>query len=127
MTGHADGMVRFLDKSTLIGNSLNQEFMYWKKGMTKILKDHNIEYIDVPFFEHKDKKHPETAVGVYVNFLEIEQLLLLPIFDIDGNHDEKVYDLFRTAYPNRIIETININEIAYDGGLLNCISWTIEE
>lgn len=42
ITGHADGMVRFLDKSTLIGNSLGQEFVYWEKGMTKILKDHNI-------------------------------------------------------------------------------------
>jgi agmatine deiminase len=127
MTGHADGMVRFLDKSTLIGNSLNQELMYWKKGMTKILKDHNIEYLDVPFFEHKDKKHTETAVGVYVNFLEIGQLILLPIFEIEGNHDEEVYDLFRAFYPDRIIETININEIAFNGGLLNCISWTIEE
>lgn len=127
MTGHADGMVRFLDKSTLIGNSLSQEFVYWKKGMTKILKDHNIEYIDVPFFERKDKKYPESAVGIYVNFLEIGQLILLPIFDIEGNHDEVVYDLFREAYPDRIIETININEIANNGGLLNCISWTIEE
>jgi len=127
MTGHADGMVRFLDKSTLIGNSLRQELVYWKKGVTKILKDHNIEYLDVPFFEHKDKKHPETAVGIYVNFLEIGQLILLPIFDIEGNHDQEVYNLFRSVYPDRIIETININEIAFNGGLLNCISWTIEE
>jgi agmatine deiminase len=127
MTGHADGMVRFLDKSTLIGNSLSQEFVYWKKGMTKILKDHNIEYLDVPFFEHKDKKYPESAVGVYVNFLEIGQIILLPIFEIEGNHDEEVCDLFRAAYHDRIIETININEIAFNGGLLNCISWTIEE
>ncbi len=66
-------------------------------------------------------------MGVYVNFLEIGQLILLTIFDIEGNHDEKVYNFFRTAYPDRIIETININEIAFDGGLLNCISWTIEE
>lgn len=127
ITGHADGMVRFLDKSTLVGNSLTQEFVYWRKGMTKILRDHNIEYIDVPFFEHKDKKYPDSAIAVYVNFLEIGQLILLPIFDIEGNHDKEVYDLFRVAYPDRIIETININEIAFNGGLLNCISWTIQE
>jgi len=127
MTGHADGMVRFLDKFTLIGNSLNQEFVYWKKGMTKILKEHKIEYIDVPFFVHKDKKYTETAVGVYVNFLEIGQLILLPIFEIEGNHDEEVIDLYNKIYSDRIIEPININEIGVFGGLLNCISWTIEE
>jgi agmatine deiminase len=127
MTGHADGMVRFFDKSTLIGNSLSQEFVYWKKGMTKILKDHNIEYIDVPFFEHKVKKYPESAFGIYVNFLEIGQLILLPIFEIKGNHDKEVIDLFNKIYPERIIEPININEIGVFGGLLNCISWTIEE
>jgi len=127
ITGHADGMVRFVDKSTLIGNSLNDEFVYWKKGMTKILKDHNIEYLDVPFFEHKDNEHPETSIGVYVNFLEIGQLILLPIFEIKGNHDKEVIDLFNKIYPDRKIVPININEIGIFGGLLNCISWTIEE
>jgi agmatine deiminase len=127
MTGHADGLVRFLDKSTLIGNSLNDEFVYWRKGMTKILRDHNIEYIDIPFFEHKDKKYPETALGIYVNFLEVGQLILLPIFEIKGNHDNEVIDLFNKIYPDRKIVPININEIGVFGGLLNCISWTIEE
>lgn len=127
ITGHADGMVRFVDKSTLIGNSLNDEFVYWRKGMTKILRDHNIEYIDIPFFEHKDKKNPETALGIYVNFLEIGQLILLPIFEIKGNHDNEVIDLFNKIYPDRKIVPININEIGVFGGLLNCISWTIEE
>jgi agmatine deiminase len=127
ITGHADGMVRFVDKSTLIGNSLNDEFVYWRKGMTKILRDHNIEYIDIPFFEHKDKKYPETALGIYVNFLEIGQLILLPIFEIKGNHDNEVIDLFNKIYPDRKIVPIYINEIGFFGGLLNCISWTIEE
>ena len=126
-TGHADGMVRFVNKSTLIGNSLDQEYIYWKKGMTKILKNHNIDYIDVPFMNHKDKMYPSIATGCYVNFLEIGQLVLLPIFEIKGNHDSEVIELFKTTYPDRIIETININEIANYGGLLNCISWTIEE
>jgi agmatine deiminase len=127
ITGHADGMVRFLDKSTLIGNSFNEEFVYWRKGMTKILRDHNIEYIDIPCFDHKDKRYPESALGIYVNFLEIGQLILLPIFEVNGNHDKKVIDLYNKIYPDRIIEPININEIGVFGGLLNCISWTIEE
>lgn len=127
LTGHADGMVRFLNHSTLIGNSLTQEYAYWRKGMTKILKDHNIDYIDVPIIDHSDKKHPDTAVGCYVNFLEIGNLILIPVFEIEGNIDSEVIELFKTTYSDRIVETININEIGIYGGLLNCISWTINE
>lgn len=127
LTGHADGMVRFLNKHTLIGNSLDQEYAYWKKGMIKTLKDHNIEYIDVPFFEHKDKVNKHSAIGCYVNYLEIGELILLPIFEIKGNMDTEVLNLFKTIFPERIIETININEIGIGGGLLNCISWTIKK
>jgi agmatine deiminase len=33
MTGHADGLVRFLDRTTLIGNDRKKEYSYWKNGM----------------------------------------------------------------------------------------------
>jgi len=39
MTGHADGMVRFVDRNTLIGNDREQEYKYWKNGINKALKN----------------------------------------------------------------------------------------
>ena len=44
-TGHADGMVRFVDRNTIIGNDREQKYNYWKKKMNKILQEHNIDYI----------------------------------------------------------------------------------
>jgi len=110
-TGHADGLVRFVDHNTILGNNRDQEFIYWKKKINRILLEHNIDYIDIPFLDWKDKKHPDSAIGCYVNFLEIGNLILLPIFDVPKNKDEEVFNLIRNVYKDRIVETINFNEI----------------
>jgi agmatine deiminase len=127
MTGHADGLVRFVDRSIILGNDREQEYKYWKNGIDKVLEEHGIEYIDIPFFEYKNRKYKDNAIGCYINFLEIENLIVLPIFEIDGNRDDDALNLFKKIYPDRLIETINFNEIGLFGGLLNCTTWTIQE
>ena len=127
MTGHADGMVRFVDHNTLLGNNQAQEFKYWKDGINKVLKEKGIDYIDIPFLDHKEKKYPDHAIGCYVNYLEIQDLIVLPIFETEQNKDQEVYDKFREIFPDRKIETINYNEIGLHGGLLNCTTWTIRD
>ena len=79
----------------------------------------------VPFFEPKDPKHPLSAVGIYVNYLEINNLIVLPVFGRD--EDKQAIDIIQKAFPDRIIETINYNDIAQEGGLLNCTTWVIKE
>jgi len=127
MTGHADGLVRFVNQNTILGNDRNREYTYWKTGMNKILKDHGIEYIDIPFLEHKEKKYPDHAIGCYVNYLEVGNLIVLPIFETNGNKDDEVYDQFKQIFPDRMVEIINYNSIGLHGGLLNCTTWTVEE
>lgn len=127
MTGHADGMVRFVDRNTVLGNDRENEFKYWKNGINQILKEKGIEYIDIPFLDHKEKKYPDHAIGCYVNYLEVENLIVLPIFETEKNKDQEVYDKFREIFPDRKIETINYNEIGFYGGLLNCTTWTIKD
>jgi agmatine deiminase len=126
-TGHADGLVRFVDRNTLIGNSRNDEFKYWHNRINKVLKHFGIDYIDLPFIKHKEKKFLDHAIGCYVNYLEVEDLILLPIFEVVNNKDIEVYDKFKQIFPERKIETINYNDIGIFGGLLNCTTWTIEE
>ena len=129
MTGHADGMIRFVDQNTILGNDRNQEYKYWIDGINKVCKNHNLKYIDIPFFENREinKKYPYNAIGCYVNYLEVDNLILLPVFEVEGNKDKEVLELFKSIFPNRIIETINYNEIGFFGGLLNCTTWTIKE
>jgi agmatine deiminase len=127
ITGHADGMVRFIDQNRILGNDRQREFGYWKNGINRVIKDYQLEYIDIPFFDHKNISYPENAFGCYVNFLEVNNLIVLPIFEIDKIMDYEVYDTFKLLYPDREIETINYNEVGKFGGLLNCTTWTIFE
>lgn len=127
MTGHADGMVRFVDRNTLIGNDREQEYKYWKNGINKVLKNYGLDYIDIPFLEHKERNYPYHAIGCYVNYLEVDNLIVIPIFETEKNKDQEIYDKFRMVFPDRKIETINYNEIGFYGGLLNCTTWTIKE
>jgi len=62
-----------------------------------------------------------------VNYLEVDNLIVIPIFETEKNKDQEVYDKFRMIFPDRKIETINYNEIGFYGGLLNCTTWTIKE
>lgn len=126
-TGHADGLIRFIDRNTLIGNDRNQEFIYWKNGINKILKQYNIDYIDIPFINYKNKKYPDHAIGCYINYLEVGNMIVLPIFEVENNKDEEVFEIIKSIFPNRQIETINYNNIGHFGGLLNCTTWTVQE
>ena len=123
-TGHADGMVRFVDRNTILGNRLADEYKYWREGMQKVLTEYNLTYINVPFFEDKsDRKHRDSAIGVYVNFLELNDLLIAPVFGRD--QDQEVIGILQKAFPSKQIETINYNEVALEGGLLNCSTWVM--
>ncbi len=124
-TGHADGMVRFVDKNTILGNKLSDEYQYIQKRMQNVIKRYGLKYIDVPFFiNKKDPKHPDSAIGVYVNYLEVNNLIVLPIFDRE--EDKQIVDIIQKTFPNKHIETINYNDIAQEGGLLNCTTWVVK-
>lgn len=124
LTGHADGMVRFVDKYTIIGNERRpNEYQYMKEGLQKAIDKYNLAYIDIPFFGGKDPKNPESAIGIYVNYLEVNDLIVLPIYNRE--EDKQVVKILQKAFPNKQIETINYNEIAKEGGLLNCTTWVV--
>ena len=125
MTGHADGMVRFIDHDTILGNNRSDEYKYWANGIEKVLKDYNLKYVDVPFFYgYKDSRHPDHAIGVYVNYLEVSNLIVLPVFEVEGNKDAEAISALKQIFPNKIIEVINFNDVALEGGVLNCSTWT---
>lgn len=115
MTGHADGMVRFVDENTVVANAPLSPFGFETK-VKKALQNHGIEVLDFPYFYSKG----DSAVGCYLNYLETEIFIFLPVFGVDT--DNETIDLAKNIFGKTIIP-VNINEIAADGGLLNCISW----
>ena len=115
MTGHADGVVRFIDENTMLGNAPLSENVYEKK-VKKALEKHGISVVDFPYFDSAGI----SAVGCYLNFLETERHIFLPIF---GNEKDKTAVKCAKEVFDKEIITVNISGIAEDGGVLNCISW----
>lgn len=127
MTGHSDGHLRFINSSTLLVNKLENEYPYWKKGFLKMIKDSKLDFIEMPWFEPAIEDPEYSAIGCYVNYLEIDNLILFPIFEVPNNKDTEALKTIRKVFPDRIIEPVNINEIARNGGLLNCSTWTVKK
>ena len=124
MTGHADGMVRFVNRNTVIGNErLPNEYKYMKEGLQNAIDKYNLTYIDIPYFEDKDREHPISALGIYVNYLEVNDLIVFPVFGRE--EDAQAIEIIKKVFPNKQIETINYNDVAKEGGLLNCTTWVV--
>lgn len=115
MTGHADGMVRFVGENTAIVNAPLSPYGFETK-VKKSLQNYGFNVIDFPYFYSKG----DSAVGCYLNYLETEKSIFLPVFGVDT--DSEAIELAKNIFDKTIIP-VNINEIAVKGGLLNCISW----
>lgn len=118
MTGHADGMVRFLDEHTALGNDTSDDNALEQK-IKEVLGAQGIRVIDFPYYASRGI----SAEGCYLNFLQTPHHIFLPVFGIDM--DEKAVRMAEELFSQQVVP-VRINEIAGEGGCLNCISWETE-
>ena len=126
-TGHADGMIRFVDENTVLVNNLEQDFKYMKDAIIRALHKANLKYINFPWFEHKIKGNDDHAIGIYLNYLEVGNLIVMPVFGVPGNKDAEAIAKLKEVFPDKIIETIDYNDVALLGGILNCTTWVVRK
>ena len=115
MTGHADGMARFLDDRTVLCNRPLSSCGF-EQQVKRAVQDCGLDAVDFPFVPTGGV----SAVGCYLNYLETERVVFLPVFGIE--QDAEAEASTRQIFHKEIV-TVNIREIAQQGGCLNCISW----
>lgn len=122
ITGHADGILHYYSKDTVLVNHYggNKSDRFQTK-LNSSLKSAGISSIEVPY--HPIKGKSLSAEGLYINFLQMDKFILVPSFDMI--EEDKTFQLFEQLYPSIVIRSIKSQEIAQDGGVLNCISWSI--
>ena len=49
------------------------------------------------------------------------------MFGVEGNKDAEALAKLKEVFPNKIIETIDYNDVALQGGLLNCTTWVVKK
>lgn len=115
MTGHADGMVRFLDEQTVLCNRPLSPYGF-ERRVLRMLQAHGLRTVEFPFAVAQGI----SAIGCYLNYLETDAVIFLPIFGIAP--DGEAVAAAKRIFPKRV-EPVMLPRIAAAGGCLNCISW----
>lgn len=121
-TGHADGMVRFIDSSTVLINDYSKEDPKFQRYFRKALHSAGLGCIELPYNPPNDPKSI-SARGLYLNYLQMKQAIIVPTFKT--KYDEKAIKVLEQVFKGQSIATIDSNELADQGGILNCITWNI--
>lgn len=119
--GHADGMVYFLDERTVLVNDYTQERTGFWKQLRAALRNAQLDWVPLPYNPYRNTTSTDAA-GIYINFLCTEAQLLVPIFE--QKEDEIVLKQLQQLFPQHQIQPIQCRELAREGGLLHCITWT---
>jgi agmatine deiminase len=121
-TGHADGMLRFINEHTVVINDYTREAEYFQRTLNNAIKKAGLDFFTIPYnvYQNKDYDH---ANGCYINYLQMENTIIVPTFGM--KEDEEAVRQLETIFAGQNIQTIESNEIAYGGGILNCITWNI--
>lgn len=114
-TGHADGMVRFVNEYTAIGNRVDTKNGL-EQQIRRVLIQHGIDVLDFPY----ESSRGISAEGCYLNFLETDTCIFLPKFG--RAMDREVIAAATRIFPKTVVP-VEIGAIAREGGGLNCISW----
>ncbi len=120
-TGHADGIVRFLDNDTVLINDYSKENTDYQRNFRLALYNAGLDYVEIPYSPVANGS--DSAKGFYINYLQMKQAIILPTFGIET--DDKAVKQFEQLFSGQKIMTIDSNEIANKGGILNCITWNI--
>jgi agmatine deiminase len=124
VTGHADGILRFTEHNHLVINDFSKIDAEYAKKLKLCLFNAGLTFIELPNeFEKAHNKMDDS--GDYVNFLEMEDLVLIPAFnsEMDAVAELAYKEIFRDK---KAVESIDCSEIAKEGGALNCITWNVK-
>jgi agmatine deiminase len=121
LTGHIDGMVRFVNRETVVLSDFSgiiaQKLF---RQIQMCLHDAGLKVILVPNEFHLNKSYDD-ATGDYINFMEVDNLVVIPGYS--RPMDRLVMEIYQGLFPDRNIEQIDISTLTVLGGGLNCVSW----
>jgi len=122
--GHADGMARFLETDTVLINDYSDDNPKNYIDFLAALHNAKLRWKTIPFTSHLNND-PNDAAGLYLNYMELESHIFLPIFNQDS--DQLVINIVNELFPlKKIIPILGI-EPAKHTGVINCLTWNIKK
>ena len=122
--GHVDGMARFISNETVLINDFSKEKQEDYIDFLGALHNSGLKWTPFPFYPY-DNEDFNDATGLYLNYLELEGHLVLPIFGKDT--DKEAIEKSKEIFPEKKVITVRSNEPAKDTGIINCLTWNIKK
>lgn len=121
--GHTDGVVKAMPSSSSNSNlMISPLFKYERDSLYKALD----KYFTLNEIEFPERgKNFEKYAWAYINFLQVGYKILVPSFGLPC--EPSIMEQIRNLYPNCIVDSIEMREIADHGGALHCITWNIKK
>ncbi|MCL6260211.1 agmatine deiminase family protein [Aquiflexum sp. TKW24L] len=88
------------------------------------LHNSGLKWISFPF-DLSGNEDSDDAAGLYLNYLELKDFLILPVFDKDT--DNEAVKKAKEIFSDKKVITIQGNEPAKDTGIINCLTWNIKK
>lgn len=140
-TGHVDGLVRFINSHKVLINDLQSELEYsqkviqekknkvkgerieaWYYAFLMALRNAGLQWETLPY-SATNNGNDKDASGIYLNFLQLEDSIIMPVFGRE--EDQRAAEKLKELYGKEVVK-IKANELAAEGGIINCITWTRE-
>jgi agmatine deiminase len=118
--GHSDGLVRFYNDNTVLISNLSKEDKSFQRNFSMALYNAGLDTITIPYIY--SNKTALDATSCYINFLQMRDIIIIPAFGLP--EDAIALEQFQDLYPGIAVKQIDCGDIAKEGGVLNCISWT---
>lgn len=118
--GHADGFVKYCGDNKILMTNHRMSRPDEADAIREVLENHGFEVTEMLF----DVPKPDPDLNwAYINFLQVGNEIIMPCFGIDEDYQAERY--VKEAFPQCNVHTIEVKEIAYDGGALHCLTWNI--
>lgn len=128
VTGHIDGMARFISRYRLVVSDYPKSYKYGCKFYDEIVKylksklGKKFKIIrlinEIP--ENKKCQGIPSAWGNRINFLQVGKIIYLPVFGISANDSLAIITLKNEGYK---VIPVRCDKLSRMGGVLNCITW----
>jgi agmatine deiminase len=122
--GHSDGMIRFLDDETVLVNDYSKVDAAFGQRLRSRLRKVGLRMIELPYCPSPEVNEGiPSAVGCFANFLMVRGLVVVPSFGIP--EDLAAMRVISEHAPDLTIRSIDCSDLAREGGVLNCATFTI--
>ena len=122
--GHSDGICRYIGEDRVLLTNYADFDSRMAERFRNILKSCFKQVEELTFNTHRK---PHKHSWAYINWLQTEQVLILPKFGIE--EDEQALEQISRLMPEYAgrIEMVDASDLVIHGGCFNCCSWTIRE